>query len=86
MRTVIKMNKLNDIHILVDQSSLMELISDNLFSDKTQEFFDSCEFASERMAFMQGMNYAALLCGSNNLEKYIITSKEKSEGGSKMKN
>lgn len=64
----------------------MELISDNLFSDKIQEFFDSCEFASERMAFMQGMNYAALLCGSNNLEKYVITSKEKSEGGTEIKN
>lgn len=80
------MNKSNDIHILIDQSSLIELISDNLFSDKTQEFFDSCEFASDRMAFMQGMNYAALLCGSNSLEKYVITNKEKSEGGAEIKN
>lgn len=75
------MNELNNIHILVDQSSLIELISENLFSEKTQKFFDSCEFASERMAFMQGMNYAALLCGSNSLEKYVVTHKEKSEDG-----
>jgi hypothetical protein len=80
------MNKSNDIHILIDQSSLIELISDNLFSDKTQEVFDSCEFASDRMAFMQGMNYAALLCGSNSLEKYVGTNKEKSEGGAEIKN
>lgn len=75
------MNKLNDVHILVDQSSLLGLITENLFSEETQKFFDSCEFASERMAFMQGMNYAALLCGSNNLEKYVVTRKEKFEDG-----
>lgn len=75
------MNKLNDIHILVDQSSLIGLINNNLFSEETQKFFDSCEFASERMAFMQGMNYAALLCGSNSLEKYVIIHKEKSGSG-----
>ena len=65
-----------NVTILVEQSSLIELINQNLFSDDTERFFNSCEFSSERMAFMQGMNYAALLCGSNKIEKYFVHIKE----------
>lgn len=66
----------NNVTILIEQSSLIELIHQNLFSDDTERFFDSCEFSSKRMAFMQGMNYAALLCGSNKIEKYPVHIKE----------
>lgn len=66
----------HNVTILVEQSSLIELINQNLFSDDTEKFFNSCVFSSERMAFMQGMNYAALLCGSSKINKYFVHTKE----------
>ncbi len=44
------------------EKQICEIILDNLFSEDTNRFFDNCEFSSYRTAFMQGMNYAAMLC------------------------
>lgn len=56
--------------VFVKAMDISALILQNLFSDETEKFFDCCTFASDRMAFMQGMNYAALLCITR-LEHYI---------------
>lgn len=56
--------------VFVREKDIGELILQNLFSDETEKFFNCCTFASDRMAFMQGMNYAALLCIAR-LEHYI---------------
>lgn len=55
--------------IFVEYKQIGELILKNLFSEETNRFYDNCKFDSDRMAFMQGMNYAALLCMVK-LEKY----------------
>lgn len=56
--------------IFVKEKDIGELVLQNLFSDETEKFFNCCTFTSDRMAFMQGMNYAALLCMAR-LEHYI---------------
>ena len=48
--------------VLVRQKQICEIILNNLFSEDTNRFFENCEFSSYRTAFMQGMNYAAILC------------------------
>ena len=48
--------------VFVRQKQICEIILNNLFSEDTNRFFENCEFSSDRMAFMQGMNYAAILC------------------------
>lgn len=50
--------------VFVNQKSLGKLILENLFSEETEKFYNNCAFTSDRMAFMQGMNYAALLCSA----------------------
>lgn len=55
--------------VFIKQKDMGELILQNLFSEETEKFFNNCSFASDRMAFMQGMNYAALLCNAR-LDKY----------------
>lgn len=57
--------------VFVRQKQIGEIIMNNLFSEDTNRFFENCEFHSDRMAFMQGMNYAALLCFAK-LEKYPV--------------
>ena len=56
--------------VFVEQKAMMELILQNMFSEETEKFFNNCAFTSDRMAFMQGMNYAALLCSAR-LEHYV---------------
>ena len=60
---------MNEEVVFVKEKDMGELILQNLFSDETEKFFDCCTFESMRMAFMQGMNYAGLLCFAR-LEKY----------------
>lgn len=48
--------------VFVKQKQIGEIIMNNLFSEDTNRFFENCDFSSDRMAFMQGMNYAAVLC------------------------
>lgn len=55
--------------VFIKQKALGELILQNLFSEETEKFYNNCAFTSDRMAFMQGMNYAALLCSAK-LEQY----------------
>ena len=55
--------------VFVKQKQIGEIILNNLFSEDTNRFFENCDFSSDRMAFMQGMNYAALLC-STKLDQY----------------
>ena len=55
--------------IFVNQKCIGKLILENLFSEETEKFYNNCAFTSDRMAFMQGMNYTALLC-SVKLEQY----------------
>ena len=55
--------------VFINQKALGKLILDNLFSEETEKFYNNCAFTSDRMAFMQGMNYAALLCSAR-LEQY----------------
>lgn len=55
--------------VFIKQKSMGELILNNLFSEETEKFFNNCSFTSDRQAFMQGMNYAALLCSAR-LEQY----------------
>lgn len=57
--------------IFVNQKCIGRLILENLFSEETEKFFNGYTFTSERMAFMQGMNYAALLCSAK-LEQYPV--------------
>ena len=61
---------MNDEYIIfVKQKSIGEVILQNLFSKETEAFYNNCSFTSDRMAFIQGMNYAALLL-STKLEQY----------------
>lgn len=55
--------------VFIKQKDLGKLVLDNLFSEETENFYNNCTFTSDRMAFMQGMNYAALLCSAR-LEQY----------------
>lgn len=55
--------------VFVNQKSIGKLILENLFSEETEKFYNNCAFTSDRMAFMQGMNYAILLCIAK-LEQY----------------
>ena len=55
--------------VFVKQKSIGEVILQNLFSKETEAFYNNCSFTSERMAFIQGMNYAALLLSAK-LEQY----------------
>lgn len=62
-------NMMDQEVIFINQKAMGELILDNLFSEETEKFYNNCAFTSNRMAFMQGMNYAALLCHAK-LEQY----------------
>lgn len=53
---------MNETVIFVKQKDIGKLILENLFSEETEKFYSNCTFTSDRQAFMQGMNYAALLC------------------------
>jgi len=66
--------------VFVRQKQICEIILNNLFSEDTNRFFENCEFSSDRMAFMQGMNYAALLCNTK-LDQYpvLITVRDNGE-------
>ena len=55
--------------VFVKQKAIGELILNSLFSEETEKFYNNCAFTSQRMAFMQGMNYAGLLCSAK-LEQY----------------
>ena len=55
--------------VFVEQKSMGELILNNLFSEETDKYYNNCAFTSDRMAFMQGMLYASLLCVAK-LEQY----------------
>lgn len=57
--------------VFINQKAMGDLILNNLFSEETEKFYNSCTFTSDRMAFMQGMNYAALLCYAR-LEPYPV--------------
>ena len=57
--------------VFINQKDMGELIIGNLFSEETEKFYNSCDFKSYRMAFMQGMNYAALLCFAK-LQQYPV--------------
>ena len=48
--------------VFIKQKAMGTLILENLFSEETEKFYNNCAFASDRQAFMAGMNYAALLC------------------------
>ena len=69
--------------VYVKQKDIGKLILENLFSEETEKFYNNCAFTSDRQAFMQGMNYAALLC-SVKLDYYLAIIRhgeaEKSEG------
>ena len=53
---------MNETVIFVKQKDITKLILENLFSEETEKFYNNSTFTSDRQAFMQGMNYAALLC------------------------
>lgn len=55
--------------VFIKQKAMGELILDNLFSEETEKYYNNCVFTSDRMAFMQGMLYASLLCAAR-LEQY----------------
>lgn len=55
--------------VFIKQKSMGTLILDNLFSEETEKYYNNCAFTSDRMAFMQGMLYASLLCVAR-LEQY----------------
>ena len=66
--------------VFVKQKDIGMLILENLFSEETEKFFNNCAFTSDRQAFMQGMNYAALLCFAR-LDHYpAVIYHEKAEG------
>lgn len=68
--------------VFVKQKDIGILILENLFSEETEKFFNNCAFTSDRQAFMQGMNYAALLCSAR-LDHYpaVILHEEDQKGG-----
>lgn len=55
--------------VFIEQKAMGELILNNLFSEETEKYYNNCAFTSDRMAFMQGMIYASLLCVAK-LEQY----------------
>ena len=55
--------------VFIKQKALGELILQNLFSEETEKFYNNCVFTSDRMAFSQGMIYAAILCSAK-LEQF----------------
>lgn len=55
--------------VFIKQKSMGKLILDNLLSEETEKYYNSCAFTSDRMAFMQGMLYASLLSMAK-LEQY----------------
>lgn len=57
--------------VFIKQKSMGELILNNLFSEETDKYYNNCAFTSDRMAFMQGMIYASLLCVAK-LEQYPV--------------
>ena len=57
--------------VFVVQKSMGELILNNLFSEETDKYYNNCAFTSVRMAFMQGMVYASLLCVAR-LDQYPV--------------
>ena len=63
------MNNMDEKVVFVEQKSMEELILNNLFSEETDKYYSNCAFTSNRMAFMQGMLYASLLCVAK-LEQY----------------
>ena len=71
---------MDEVVIFVKQKCIGKLILENLFSEETEKFYNNCAFSSNRIAFMQGMNYAALLCGAK-LDQYtaIIHHESKKE-------
>ena len=69
---------MEEVDVFVREKDMGRLILDNLFSESTEKFFNNCSFTSDRQAFMQGMNYAALLCSAM-LEKYPVVVREKKE-------
>ena len=68
--------------VFVRLNEIGKLILENLFSEETEKFYNNCSFTSDRQAFMQGMNYAALLC-SVRLDHYhaVILHEEDHKGG-----
>ena len=64
--------------VFVKQKSIGELILNSLFSEETEKFYNNCAFTSNRMAFMQGMNYAGILCSAR-LEQYPTRIRGKAE-------
>lgn len=62
-------NIMDEEVVFIKQKDIGELILNSLFSEETEKFYNNCAFTSQRMAFMQGMNYAALLCNAK-LEQY----------------
>ena len=71
---------MKEMVVFVKQKDIGKLILENLFSEETEKFYNNCAFTSDRQAFMQGMNYAALLC-SVRLDHYpaIIRHREAEE-------
>ena len=61
---------MNEGVVFVMENQICEIILNNLFSEDTNRFFENCRFSSDRMAFMQGMNYAAILCIAK-LDQYL---------------
>lgn len=57
--------------VFIKQKSISELILNSLFSEETEKYYNSCTFTSDRMAFMQGMVYASLLCVAK-LDQYPV--------------
>lgn len=55
-------NMMDEVVVFIEQKSMGELILNNLFSEETDKYYNNCAFTSDRMAFMQGMLYASLLC------------------------
>lgn len=67
--------------VFVKQKDIGMLILDNLFSEETEKFYNNCAFTSDRQAFMQGMNYAVLLCSAR-LDYYpAVIRHEEADGG-----
>ena len=64
-------NMMDQEAVFINQKAMGELILNNLFSEETEKFYNNCAFTSDRMAFMQGMNYAVLLCYAK-LEQYPV--------------
>lgn len=79
-----EMKVTEDVVVFIKQKEMGRLILDNLFSEETEKFYNCHDFSTNRVAFMQGMNYAALLCSAE-LAQYpvIIREVEKHEAESR---